>query len=189
MAKTNVRGTQILDATVDLAVDVTGTLPVGNGGVGVATLPANQILVGAGTGAVTGIAASTPGYIMGTSDGTTWTSQPLTRINSTASSATPAINTDTTDQYNITALAAAITSMTSGLTGTPRDGQHLMIRFKDNGTARGIVWGSKFLSSGVATLLATTVISKTHLVGLIYDTAAASGAGAWICVAVDATGY
>jgi hypothetical protein len=108
----------------------------------------------------------------------------IPRINTTASSATPAINVDTTDQFNITALAAAITSMTSGLSGTPVDGQKLMIRIKDNGTARAITWGTSFVSSGVATLLATTVASKTHRVGLIYDSAMAK----WTCVAVDAAG-
>lgn len=184
MAVTKIRDEQAAQS-VSLTSEVTGTLPVVNGGVGVATLPANNVLIGNGTSAVTGVPASTAGYILGTSDGTTWTAQPLTRINSTASSATPAINTDTTDQFNITALAAAITSMTSSLTGTPRDGQHLMIRIKDNGTARAITWGTSFVSSGVATLLATTVISKTHLIGLIYDSAAAK----WVCVAVDAVGY
>jgi hypothetical protein len=124
--------------SVDLTSEVANTLPVANGGTSVATLPSGQVLIGNGTSAVTGVAAGTAGYILGTSDGTTWTSQPLTRINSTASSATPAINTDTTDQFNITALAAAITSMTSGLTGTPRDGQHLMIRIKDSGTSPGV---------------------------------------------------
>lgn len=109
----------------------------------------------------------------------------LPRINSTASSATPSINTDTTDQFNITALAAAITSMTTNLTGTPVDGQTLFIRIKDNGTARAITWGASFVSSGVATLPATTVVSKTHTVGLKYDSAAAK----WVCLAADATGY
>lgn len=37
MSRTNVRGTQIADGTVDLAVDVTGVLPVANGGSGVAS--------------------------------------------------------------------------------------------------------------------------------------------------------
>jgi hypothetical protein len=119
------------------------------------------------------------------SDGTTWASAAPVRVNTTASSATPAINVDTTDQFTITALAAAITSMTSGLSGTPRDGQKLMVRIKDNGTARAITWGASFQSSGVATLPTTTVINKTHMVGLIYDSAAAI----WVCVAVDATGY
>lgn len=184
MARTEVRGGQILDASVTDA-DFSGQLTVAKGGTGSASLTANGVLIGNGTSAVTAVSPAVAGYILGTSDGTTWTSQPLTRVNSTASSATPAINTDTTDQFNITALAAAITPMTSGLTGTPRDGQHLMIRIKDNGTARAITWGTSFVSSGVATLLATTVISKTHLIGLIYDSAAAK----WVCVAVDATGY
>lgn len=184
MAKTNVRGTQILDASVDLAVDVTGTLPGANGGTGNATNLANAVLLGNGTGALQTVAPGVAGYILG-SNGTTWQAQPLQRINTVASSATPAINTDTTDQFNITALAVAITSMTSGLTGTPRDGQTLMIRIKDNATARAIAWGTSFVSSGVATLLATTVISKTHLIGLRYDAAVAK----WVCIAVDAVGY
>jgi hypothetical protein len=107
------------------------------------------------------------------------------RVNTVASSATPSINTDTTDLFTITALAANITSMTSGLTGTPTDGQRLLIRIKDNGTARTIAWGASFLSSGVATLLATTVANKTHTVGLVWDSAVSD----WVCVAVDAVGY
>ena len=112
-------------------------------------------------------------------------SNQIPRVGSTASSATPSINTDNVDQYNITALAAAITSMTTNLSGSPFDGQKLIIRIKDNGTARAITWGSSFVSSGVATLPTTTVISKTHLVGLIYDSTAAK----WVCAAADATGY
>lgn len=107
------------------------------------------------------------------------------RTNTVASSATPAINTDTTDIFTITALAANITSMTSSLTGTPVNGQKLLIRIKDNGTARTITWGASFVSSGTATLLATTVISKTHMVGLIYD----STASKWVCMACDSSGY
>ena len=104
---------------------------------------------------------------------------------SVASSATPAINTDLYDEFDITALAANITSMTTNLTGTPRNGQKLLIRIKDNGTARTITWGASFASSGTATLLATTAISKTHTVGLVYN----STASKWYCLAVDATGY
>ncbi len=100
------------------------------------------------------------------------------RINTVASSATPAINVDTTDEFTITALAAAITSMTSGLTGTPHNGQHLIIRILDNGTARAITWGASFASRG-ATLPTTTVLSKYTYVGLIYN----SVAGVWDCVA------
>lgn len=184
MARTEVTGSQIKDATVSLTADVTGTLPVVNGGTGSASQTLNNVLLGNGTGALQNVAPSTAGNVL-TSDGTTWASTAPDRVNSTTSSATPSINTDTTDQFNITALAAAITSMTTNLTGTPRDGQKLMIRFKDNGTARAITWGASFQSSGLATLLATTVISKTHMIGLIYDSVASK----WVCVAVDAVGY
>jgi hypothetical protein len=109
----------------------------------------------------------------------------IKRIGSTTSSATPTINTDTVDEYDITALAAAITSMTTNLSGNPNNGDTLIVRFKDNGTARTITWGTSFASSGTATLLATTVINKTHYVGLRYDSTTAK----WICLAVDATGY
>lgn len=116
----------------------------------------------------------------------TFTNKRITkRKNTVASSATPAINVDTTDIFTITALAANITSMTSGLTGTPTDGQELWIRIKDNGTARTITWGASFQSSGVATLLATTVINKTHLSKFMYDADVAK----WVLMAVDATGY
>jgi hypothetical protein len=75
--------------------------------------------------------------------------------------------------------------MTSGLSGTPVDGQKLLIRIKDNGTARAITWGASFVSSGVASLPATTVISKTHLIGLVYDSVAVL----WVCAASDPVGY
>jgi len=183
MAKTNIRGTQIADASVDLTVDVTGALPVGNGGTGATTL--TGVLVGNGTSAVTAVTAPS-GAVVGTSDTQTLSNKTVTpRVNTTTSSATPSINTDTTDMFTITALAAAITSMTTNLTGTPVNGQKLLIRIKDNGTARSVTWGSSFTSSNIATLLSTTVISKTHLVGLIYDSTAAK----WVCVACDPGGY
>jgi hypothetical protein len=72
--------------------------------------------------------------------------------------------------------------MTTSLTGTPVLGQKLLLSFTDDGTARAITWGASF-QSGPATLLATTVISKQHWVGLIYD------GSKWTCFAVDATGY
>jgi hypothetical protein len=82
--------------------------------------------------------------------------------------------------FTITALAAAITSMTSGLTGTPHPGQKLIIRILDNGTARAITWGSSFASRG-ATLPTTTTLSKYLYVGLIYN----STTSTWDCVAVS----
>lgn len=49
--------------------------------------------------------------------------------------------------------------MTTNISGTPTDFQKLLIRIKDNGTARAITWGASFEAKGVA-LPTTTVISK-----------------------------
>ncbi len=125
--------------------------------------------------------------ILDGTDGTTITLPSVTgtlrnlapRSNTTTSSATPSINVDTTDIFTITALAAAITSMTSGLSGTPTNGQKLIIRFKDDGTARAITWGASFASRG-ATLPSTTVLGKYMYVGLIYN----STATIWDCISV-----
>ena len=91
------------------------------------------------------------------------------RITTITSSATPTVNTDNCDCVTITALAAAITSMTTNLTGTPTNFQKLIYRIKDDWTARAITWGASFEAKGVA-LPTTTVISKVLTVWFIYDT-------------------
>ncbi len=93
------------------------------------------------------------------------------RVVSTTQSATPAINTDNGDIFEITGLAQAITSMTSSLTGTPVEGQMFMVIIKDDGTARAITWGASFASSTVS-LPTTTVISTPLTVLLQFRTTA-----------------
>ena len=161
---------------VALAADVSGLLPVANGGTGVGTL--TGLVKGTGTSALTAVTAPA-GAVVGDTDTQTLTNKWIKpRVTSIASSATPTINTDVCDFVDITALAAAITSMTTNLSGTPVNGQKLIIRFKDNGTARAISWGASFEACGAA-LPTTTVISKRLTVGLIYDTTTAK----WGCVA------
>ena len=58
---------------VNAATNVTGTLPVANGGTGAATLTANNVLLGNGTSALQVVAPSTAGNVL-TSNGTTWQS-------------------------------------------------------------------------------------------------------------------
>lgn len=101
------------------------------------------------------------------------------RVGSTTSSATPTINTDNVDMYRITAQAAAITSFTTNLSGTPNDNQTLWISITDNGTARAITWGASFEASTVA-LPTTTVISTRLDVGFVWNTVTSK----WRCVAV-----
>lgn len=105
------------------------------------------------------------------------------RVGSTTSSATPSVNTDTYDQYNLTAQAATITSFT--LTGTPNDGDLLFLRIKATG-AFAITAPTNVVNSGVASFPTTTLSGKTMSIGLKYDSAAAK----WVCLAADtATGY
>jgi len=100
------------------------------------------------------------------------------RVTTEASSATPTINTDNSDIHSITALATAITSMTTNLSGTPTNGQKLIIRILDNATGRAITWGASFEDNGVA-LPNTTTASKLLSIGFIYDTVSSK----WGCVA------
>jgi hypothetical protein len=103
-------------------------------------------------------------------------------VSTIASSALPAINTDITDLFTITALAENITSFTTNLTGNPESKvkNTLIIRIKDNGTARTITWGASFASRG-ATLPTTTLLSKYVYVGFIYNEITST----WDCVAVS----
>jgi hypothetical protein len=77
------------------------------------------------------------------------------RIGSTTSSATPTINTDNVDRYDLTAQAVDITSFTDNLSGTPTNGQALWISVKGT-AARAITWGASF-ENGAAALPTTTV--------------------------------
>jgi len=58
---------------VSLTSQVTGTLPVANGGTGATSLTANNVILGNGTSAVQVVAPGTAGNVL-TSNGTTWTS-------------------------------------------------------------------------------------------------------------------
>ena len=58
---------------VSLTADVTGTLPIANGGTGLTTLTANNVILGNGTSAPSFVAPGTSGNVL-TSNGTTWTS-------------------------------------------------------------------------------------------------------------------
>jgi len=92
-----------------------------------------------------------------------------TRVGTTASSATPTIDISLYDQYNITALAA--NAVFAAPTGTAADGQSLLIRVKDNATARTLGWNAAFRAGTDIALPTTTVSSKTMYVQFVYNAA------------------
>jgi hypothetical protein len=128
--------------------NLTGTASINiNGTVGAAT---------ANTGAFTTLTAST--------------NLSSTRINprtsSTASTATLTPDISAFDQYNLTAQAAGLT--VEAPTGTPVDGNKLIIRILDNGTPQTITWNATYTVIG-PTLPTTTTANKMIYVGCIYN--------------------
>jgi fructose-specific component phosphotransferase system IIB-like protein len=129
------------------AVTLSGTLNIGNGGTGATTLAGASIATYTGTETLTNKRI-----------------QPRVTSAASASSLTPDIST--TDIYAYTALAANLTI--NAPTGTPVDGEKLMFRILDNGTARTLTWNATFTSMGIS-IPTTTVANKTTYVGAIYN--------------------
>jgi hypothetical protein len=118
-----------------------------------------------------GIGTGAPGSkldVNGTVTATSFSGRINPRVSTTASTATLTPDISSFDQYNLTAQAAALT--VAAPTGTPVDGNKIMFRFLDNGTARAITWNGTYTAIGV-TLPTTTVISKMLYVGCIYNAA------------------
>lgn len=91
------------------------------------------------------------------------------RVASTASSVTPTPNLDTTDLFMLTAQAA--TAAFANPTGTPANGQLLMVWMKDDGTSRSITWGSSYANGGVA-LPTGTLPGKWLMLGFRWNATA-----------------
>lgn len=91
------------------------------------------------------------------------------RIQSISSSATPTPDIDSYDELHITALAAGATI--GAPTGTPTNGQGLVLRIKDNGTARALAFNAIYRFSTDIIAPTTTVISKTMYLAFKYNSA------------------
>jgi hypothetical protein len=88
------------------------------------------------------------------------------RVTSEASSSSPTPEADSCDIYELTALAAGATF--GAPTGTPNNGQGLIIRIKDDGSARSLSWNAIYRAIGVE-LPTTTVANKTTYIGFVYN--------------------
>lgn len=184
--------------TSGTAAGLSVTLAIGSGGTGATTaqgainalagaITAGQYLRGNGTNVVMSAiqAADVPTLNQNTS-GNANTATTATNLSggivragiaSIASAATITPTSDTVNQYNVTALATPATF--AAPSGAPVDGQKLLIRIKDNNTARLLTWNAIYRTIGT-TLPTTTVATKTTYVGCIYNAADA----VWDVVAV-----
>lgn len=187
---------------IDLTTQVTGVLPIANGGtnsnaaihpyrivvtegtgtsIGVHTaLTANEAMITDGNGlpaTVTPVADASYRTI-GSVTFTKGIATAVSGVQSVADAATITPNADADACVDITAIAQAFTI--ANATGTPQNFQKLIIRIKDNGTARAITWGSAYVAGGVA-LPSTSVLSKILTIGFIYNTA--NSLNKWQCVA------
>jgi len=96
--------------------------------------------------------------------------QPLTRaVVASGTSGTLTPNSDTTDIFNAFALDGTTTLDVPS--GTPIDGQRLILRLRDDGTARALTWTTTSGGYRVigTTLPSTTTISKLLYVGCVYN--------------------
>lgn len=78
-------------------------------------------------------------------------------------SATPTINTDNGDIFNITGLAQAITSLTTNLSGTPVAEEMIMMNITDDGTGRAITPGASFVGTNNNSLTGLTTVAGKKL--------------------------
>ena len=112
-------------------------------------------------------ASATNRGVLSSSDWTTFNNKAsyIPRIQN-VSSALNVTPTGSDDLVIITAQAAALNLVNPS--GGWSEGQPLMIRIKDNGTARAISFDTNYRAIGV-TLPTTTTVSKTTYLGIIYN--------------------
>lgn len=146
-------------ASSGLASDLTGNLAGSAGSVTNALTLSN-----AGSGAASGTT-----YNGSAARTISWNSigaQPVSpRVQSVTSSAT-VTPTASDDIVAITAQAVALAL--ANPSGTPVQGQGIVIRIKDNGTGRAISYGTQYRAIGV-TLPTTTTANKTTYLGMVWN--------------------
>lgn len=101
-----------------------------------------------------------------------WAARIQPRVVTVTTSSLITINTDITDVYTVTSLSTATTFTIPS--GTPTAGQKLIVRIKDNATARALTFstgtnGFRFSSDFPAPT--TTTLSKTMYIGWVWNEA------------------
>lgn len=120
---------------------------------------------------VTPKALKDAGIDAGSATTTTFTNKRITPRVVTAANYTTDTGTSlsvaTADEFTVTAQAGALKLNNPG--GTPTEGQKLIVRIKDDGTARALTYDTQFRASSDLALPSTTVLSKTLYLGFIFN--------------------
>ena len=108
--------------------------------------------------------------VLKTWDGSAWDLPMQTRVSAAGvASGTLTVNAATTDLFTATGLTGTVTF--AAPSGTAVDGQKLLIRLKDNGTARTVNWTTSsggYRAIGV-TLPSGTTANKITYLGCLYN--------------------
>ncbi len=80
-----------------------------------------------------------------------------------------ALDVSTCDEFDVTAQAGAL--KLNNPSGSPVNGQKLIVRIKDNGTAQNLTYDIQFRASSDLALPSTTVKSKTLYMGFVFNSA------------------
>jgi hypothetical protein len=119
-------------------------------------------------------------------DAQTWTLDTPLKVTTYTSNAAPT-PTGSFRENELFVTALAVGAVVGAPTGTPVEGNKLLMRLKDNGTTRAVTFNAIYQSSGVATLPATlnTVAGKYHALFFRYNATLAK----WVLMAIDTAGY
>ena len=149
-----------------------GTAGSNVGDIGFRNATSGTITLAPVTGALGTVTLSLPAAtdtLVGKATTDTLTNKRITARTTTVASTTTSVTIDvsTTDMHITTAQAGAL--LFNNPSGTPTEGQKLMIRITDNGTARALTYDTQFRASSDLALPTTTVISKTLYMGFIWN--------------------
>lgn len=78
-----------------------------------------------------------------------------------------ALDVSTCDEFDVTAQAGAL--KLNNPSGSPVNGQKLIVRIKDNGTAQNLTYDTQFRASSDLALPNTTVLGKTLYMGFMFN--------------------
>ena len=167
-------GTDVGEAISYLSSLTLGSaLPVASGGTGAATLTANNVMLGNGTSAVQFVAPGASGNAL-VSNGTTWASgsvSNLPRVVVIADATSITMNADTTDMATQANTQAVGTLTVNAPTGTPSNGQKLMLRLRST-NVQTFSWNAIFQGGTSALPTTSSGSTKYDYYGFIYNSTA-----------------